>query len=66
MSMQLARTVLASLSSNVDVPHPMAKEGTLHDYKRANDKKRGRMIVHYAAKGQVFFVQLDEKSVKLV
>jgi penicillin V acylase-like amidase (Ntn superfamily) len=66
MSMQNARTVLNSLSPNVDIPHPMAVEGTLHDYKRANDKKRGRMIVHYAAKGQVFFVKLDKESVKLV
>jgi hypothetical protein len=24
------------------------------------------MIVHYAAKGQVFFVKLDKESVKLV
>lgn len=64
--MQVARSVLNTMSANVDVPHPQAIEGSLYDYKRANDKKRGRMIVHYAAKGQIYYVKLDEKTARLV
>ena len=66
MCLTTARSVLRTMNSNVDVPHPQAKEGNLHDYKRANDKSRGRMIVHYATRNGLFFVSLSKETTRLV
>lgn len=57
MSMQICRTVLATLPANLKDVHPMAIEGTLYDSKRANDKHVGKGVIHYAQKGQLYFVK---------
>ena len=57
MSMAQFRGILATLPANLKDAHPMAIEGTLYDSKRANDKHKGNGVIHYAQKGQLYFVK---------
>jgi hypothetical protein len=56
MNMQIARQALNSIPSNCEDVHPMAVEGNLHDFIRANDKAAGLTVQHYANKGGLFYV----------
>jgi hypothetical protein len=62
MTMIMARTVLKGLTIDVDIKHPWAVEGNLHDFKRANDKSVGTNVVHYAQKGQLYFVYVKTQK----
>lgn len=64
MSLKLARTILATLPVVATEPHPMAVEGTLHDFKRANDKTKNGKFYHYAQKGQLFWCKAETKASK--
>jgi hypothetical protein len=59
MSMITVRAVLATLPAVTTEPHPMAIEGTLHDFKRANDKRKNGGIYHYAQKGQLYWCRTE-------
>lgn len=59
MSMITVRAVLATLPAVTTEPHPMAVEGTLHDFKRANDKTKNGHFYHYAQKGQLFWCHTE-------
>jgi hypothetical protein len=55
--MSQLRKVLISLPGNNNEVHPMAKEGTLHDFIRASDKSFGDSVQTYAQKGELFYVK---------
>jgi hypothetical protein len=59
MSMITIRAVLATLPATTIEPHPMAVEGTLYDFKRANDKTKNGNIYHYAQRGQLFWCRSE-------
>ena len=56
MNMKTARLIMNSLPKDNIVAHPLAKPGTMYNYKRANDKKQGKSVHHYAQRGELYFV----------
>lgn len=62
MTMQNARLILNSISSDCPENHPLAVEGTMHDFLRANDKVPGKFVQHYAQKGVLYYVKSPLRS----
>jgi len=57
MTMHNARLILNSIDVSCPEQHPLAVEGTMHDFLRANDKVPGQFVQHYAQKGVLYYVK---------